>query len=512
VRPSRAPVPNPALLTLDWAHPRVVLPTITVMAAFLGYVLVNQGPVIAVAPFVLAGATGTGLLLLRNPVAAVGVLIVLLTACPVARASVGPVPVYGVDVLIVLTLLAIGRRKLVVPRVSLLVVLYVLSSVPALVYQSFTTGYIAESTYGFLRHVVAVSAVAIGWWLGARVPASRVASRAFVGGTIFTSLLAVGQAVPATATMTKTLITQISPELATQSYLRYPERSFALFQAPTALSGFLVIMFVMLGGLALSTSGRLRRWTLATMALAALGIVATYSRQWVPALAAALFVIGALRPRALVSGGALLLVLATIVWLTLGAGILSGDYLGERFRGQGGTAANIADRLAQPGEFLEVQSTAGPLLVLGRGFAGSDLVYRGLVDSSTARLFSEGLPTENSILLEFFNHGLVAGVLLMLILAVALARGLRVAKHPGPHQTVALTLSAALTAAIVLALSDQYFSEAIFMKALLWLLIGAITGLKLPASSVPRRRRRAPQPGGVAVGDTSTPDRVRPAP
>jgi hypothetical protein len=113
---------------------------------------------------------------------------------------------------------------------------------------------------------------------------------------------------------------------------------------------------------------------------------------------------------------------------------------------------------------------------VGKGFAGQDLVERGLVSAPTADTLRAGL-NDNVFLLEVFNHGIVAGLLYVGLFVTALTRILRAARRRAGETALLAGIGSALVAALVLQFSDNYFSESVFMKMFLWLLIGTGIGL-----------------------------------
>jgi uncharacterized membrane protein YeaQ/YmgE (transglycosylase-associated protein family) len=99
---------------------------------------------------------------------------------------------------------------------------------------------------------------------------------------------------------------------------------------------------------------------------------------------------------------------------------------------------------------------------------------------------------DNSFLLEWFNHGLLAGILYLLIMVGVIVVAVRESlRRSGPEATLLAGLAAALVTATVLHFFDRYFSESMFMKTLLWTLVGATVG-------VIAARRGADEPEGSA--------------
>ncbi len=450
----------------------------------MAYLLVEKGALATAAPLGALACIALLAALLRRPGASVVAVVALLTVYPVGRVVAGPVPVYFGDILIVvavIALLASGWRS---PPARVWLGVYLISWVPALVYQWFTLGSVLDSVYGFGRNALAVSVFLIGAWLGTHPDEGRRAGVTLCLGSALTAVITLGQAIPATSGLVRKLLESLSPTFAAHGYQRYPNRAFAFFEAPTALAGFLAVMAVFAAGLAIVYPGRVRRLALVTVIVIAPALIATYSRQWVPALAVGVLMLVALRPRVLAPGVVVVLIAASIVVGALVAGSLNATYLSGRFSGAGTARQNISDRLAQPGRFLAAQATGGPETIVGRGFATSDILDRTTLSSDEVARLSEGLPKENSILLEIYNHGIAAGILLVGFLVGAMALGAGLSRNERLAAMPAIGLSAAVASCVVLAWSDQYFSEALFMKAILWLFIGWVFGLRAFAAEV----------------------------
>jgi hypothetical protein len=391
---------------------------------------------------------------------------------------VGSAPLYFGDLLIVSALYAVVRSGWKSPPSGWWIGVYIASWIPALVFQWVSLGVILDPLYGFIRNVLAVSTFFIGAWIGTSHGASRRAIMALAVGTLITAVITIAQAVPITAGMVRDLLESLAPSFAPHGYERYPNRAFAFFEAPTALAGFLTVVALLLISIVSASSGRSRKVYLAVLILIGPALIATYSRQWVPALVVGMLVLAFQRPRLGGSGAVAILLAALITSGALAAGFLNSNYLSGRFGGTSQSQQNIADRLVQPRQFLNAQSIGGTEAIVGRGFANSDLVKRTTLNSGELERLQEGYPKENSILLEAFNHGVVACILLLGFLGTAIYVGGAIGRSPGPNQALGSGLAAAIAAAVVLMGSDQYFSETLFIKAVLWLLIGWVFGLQ----------------------------------
>ena len=416
-----------------------------------------------------------------RPTVALPALAFVLGAFPVARLVVQGVPIYATDVLVVLLVVWAVRSRERLSGYAWIVVAYLVSWIPSWLHEVTSLHLVLVPTYGLLRNVVAVAAFFPAYLLARRRGADRTWIAALAVGTGVTALLALLQAeAPATGNR---LLDAISHSFTTTALKTYPDRAFALFTAPTTLAGFLcvaILLFVAAFG-----TGRLsRRWLIGSTTLCTIGLLATYSRQWVPALAVGLLVLAALRlGLARRIAGAVAVTLAA-GWLLLSTGTLNSSYLDARFSALGPSDVNVQSRVSRQRAFVELARREPGTFAIGKGFAGQDLVQRGLVTAPTADRLRAGL-NDNVFLLEVFNHGIVAGVLYLGLVAIALVRVLRAARLPTNDAAVLAGIGAALAAAVVLQLSDNYFSEAVFMKTFLWLLIGTGIGLVERARAMP---------------------------
>lgn len=444
----------------------------------LGWLLVQRGPAVAIAPLVLVGL-GAGLALgLSRPTMMLVALVGLIAAFPIARSGLGGAPLYFTDLLAAVVIFATLRTGLTGKRFHLLVLLYLATWVPAWLYQITRIDLLLEPTYGLLRNVAAV-AVAVGAYEIARrrgQDAVKLLVLALAAGTILTSFITLGQAFGPTSDATRELLTTIAPTFTEGAYRVYPERAFALFAAPTALAGFLAMMlplFFVFAGLA---DRRERLLLNAATVLAGVALIATYSRQWLPALVIGLVALLLIRPRAFGRAAALGGVAAVAGFFMLSSGGLDSAYLSERFSSLGVEDRNVQLRLDRQKEFFAVTQSDPADMLLGRGFAGQDIAARDLADANTTDELRAGV-NDNSFLLEWFNHGIVAALLYLGIVLGVTAAALRGARRRAVESPALAALAAALVTAVALHFFDNYFSEAIFMKTLLWVLLGLTAGL-----------------------------------
>lgn len=453
------------------------------LSVLLGATLAQYGPIVAVVPFVGAMLLGAVALAYHKPSAGVVLLLIVLTIYPVGRVVLGDAPVYFQDVLTVLVLIGIARRRISWDAFGWLVSLYLLSWVPAWLYQVYHLEVWLEPTYGLVRNVLAVSTFFVGLWIANRSLSDRVLAILAVG-TICTSVLAVLQAIPATDQVAKQLLTILAPEITERGYASYPARAFAFFQAPTTLSGFLAVMVALLAGSLVDVRRRLMPLVMLALAASVPALISTYSRQWAPALFVGIALLWVLSPRVngtVIIAMGLAAASAGIVLSTPGG--LDTSYLEDRFAGRAGTYENLRIRLREQSEFFNVQERGGAEAIVGRGFALRDLASRQVVDRPTGQALRQG-SSENAVLREFFDHGVVAGVLYVAIVLASIVRGVIAVRGSSPAYLSGLV--AALVTAAILNWSDPYFTDTVFMKGLLWLLIGWLAGLASTVQAVGR--------------------------
>lgn len=456
----------------DWTLP-AYLAAGAVLSVMVSLLLVEFGPGFAIAPFVAAAVIAVGLHAYRDVQRATLILALVLSIWPVMRINIaGTMPIYAVDAIVAAGVSGLLLRGRIAHRFAALTAIYLATWMPAWAVQIFTLDVFLEPTYGLLRNALAVCGGLLAYELVSRRDGFTHLVTAIVFGSILTSLLAIAQALPMTSGPVKTALQVAVPAFTESAYRVYPERSFALMTAPTTLSGFLVLVIVIIIVQIGAVHGWRRTLYASALVLGALALVSTYSRQWALALPVGLLVVVVLRP-ALIGRVVLMLVPASVaVALTLSNGALDAEYLTERFTSD----RNIAVRQERQARFFDLaREEPVTYLVAGHGFAGQDLVGRALVGSSEGRSLREGA-SENSFLLEVFNHGLPAGLLYLAIVLLALSRAVIVARERS--DTVAVAIAAALATAITLHFFDNYFSENIFMKLLLWILIGAAFGLR----------------------------------
>jgi O-antigen ligase len=419
---------------------------------------------------------------LRRPERGLVVLALALAVFPVARMEIGSMPLYVTDVLIALTLAGLCGRVGPAGGFGALVLVYLVSWLPAWLLQMAKLGVVLEPTYGLVRNALAVATFFAAYALGGAV--SRGAWKATCGlaaGVLVTGVVAVAQVFPRTEGAVRELLLAIAPAFSAAGYSVYPNRAFALFAAATILAGFLAVALPLLLAAIESAHGRTRALLAAAAVAASVGMLATYSRQWLPALSVGLLVLGLLKPGMAGRLLALGAVAAAVVFF-VGGGALDRGYLADRFGSLGTGDTNVQTRLERQRTFFSVAADQPLETLAGRGFAGQDLVARRLVDDGTAQQIRAGV-NDNAFLLELFNHGLVAALLYVGLIAAALGRAVRVARRPGPQQAIAAGLAAALAAAVALHFCDNYFSETVFMKTFLWMLVGlaASLGARRPA-------------------------------
>jgi hypothetical protein len=411
----------------------------------------------------------------RRPAVGIPAIAFLLAAFPLARVVVHGAPIYATDVLAFLLLVGAIKLRSASSGYGSLVVVYLASWTLAWVHEVASLNLILTPTYGLLRNLVAVAVFFPAYFFARRQGADPRFVFALAGGATVTASLALLQA--AAPGPANSLLRALAPNFTSSALEVYPDRAFALFGAPTTLCGFLAFAIPLFIASAEFVRRRQRVLLAIATVLCLLAALATYSRQWVPALAAGLIVLAVLRLRTtkqMVITAAVVLVLA---WTAFASGALNQSYLGERFNSLSTQDANVQSRLTRQKAFIGLAWHDPATFFIGKGFAGQDLVARNLVSANTAERLREGL-SDNVFLLEVFNHGLIAGLLYLGLFLTALKRILLSAATRRTSDSALLAgVGAALVVALVLQLSDNYFSESVFMKTLLWLLIGTGVGL-----------------------------------
>lgn len=444
-------------------------------AAVLMGGMVAQGH--SVLLFELGGALAAFALVVtaaRHPAIGIPALAFLIAAFPTARVVFHGAPIYGTDVLGLLLLVAAVRQRGALSGYGWLVALYVASWTFAWIHEIATLNLILTPTYGLLRNLVAVAVFFPAYLYARRHGAQPRFLLALAAGASVTAVLALLQATsPGSGNR---ILGALAPSFTATALKVYPHRAFALFGAPTTLSGFLAVAIPLFitGAEVCRRRGRVL-FASATM-LCVLAALATYSRQWVPALAAGLIVLAAARLRAtkrIVLSASIVFALA---WAAFASGALNQSYLGSRFDSLSTHDTNVQTRLTRQKAFIKLAWQDPSTFFVGKGFAGQDLVARNLVSTNTGDALRNGL-NDNVFLLEVFNHGFVAGLLYIGLFLTALTRIIATARRRTGDAAILAGIGAALAVALVLQFSDNYFSESVFMKMLLWLLIGTGLGL-----------------------------------
>lgn len=398
----------------------------------------------------------------------------LIGAFPVARVVVHGVPIYGTDVLALLLLVAAARVGGRLSGYAWVVVFYLGSWTVAWLHQVVSLHLLLAPTYGLVRNVLAVAIFFPAYLAARRYGGQMHWLVALAVGAAVTAVLALFQAVASAPA--NSVLQALAPNFTTTALKTYPHRAFALFTAPTTLSGFFAVAILLFLAGSHAADRRQHRILLGSSLLCVLGMVATYSRQWLPALAAGLLTLAWLRlgmSRRIILASASMLAVA---WLLLSTGALNSSYLDARFSTLGSGDANVQSRISRQSTFVAMVRSEPATFAVGKGFAGQDLVERGLVSAPTADTLRAGL-NDNVFLLEVFNHGIVAGLLYVGLFVTALTRILRAARRRAGETALLAGIGSALVAALVLQFSDNYFSESVFMKMFLWLLIGTGIGL-----------------------------------
>lgn len=443
----------------------------------LGFTIARWGPGAAVLPLAAgAGIAAIGLVLRRPTVAALAAL-ALMSVAPIARVELGPVPLYLMDGLLATALVAVALRggTTALGPVRLLVLAYLVAWLPAWLFEVLALNRPLEPTYGLLRHGLAVLSVFVGAYLVRERSRLEAALGVIARGVSVTCALTVLQVVPGTSGAVRQFLTQAAPAFAEAGYRVYPQRAFALFTAPTTLAGFLAVIAPLLVASATYLQGRRRVVVVVALALLGPALVATYSRAWVAGAAASLVVMAISAPRLFRNALVAAAVVGSFAWAGLAVGAIDSRYLSRRFSTFGVEDPNAQIRLERELQFFEQAKERPGSIVIGRGFAGQDLVQRRLVDTGTGEYLREG-GSENSFLLEAFEHGLLAAVLLVVVMIVTLWRGIRAATRPSRDRVLMAGLCGSVAAAVVLHL-ENYFSQAVFMRAWFWLLVGMTLGL-----------------------------------
>ena len=462
------------------------------LAGLVAYGLTPIALALVVLPAIIVGVVA----LAASPSRATLTLVALLCVHPSLRLSLGPVPLYALDGLIVVALIAYLRSRPPLPAFGLFVIAYVGAWLPAWVLQLAGTELFLEPTYALIRNALAVSVFFLGYWAFTSQNRTRILT-VIAAGMIFTSIVAVLQAAPGTKEIIRSVFETVAPSSTAGGYRVYPDRSFALFFAPTALSGFLGVAGLVLAVAATQMRGRPRRILLIAAAAAGPALIATYSRQWLPALVVGIFVLAACRPQLGLRAVAAMTVAGVLALGALGAGLLDSAYLGERYSRLSTRDPNVQARLDAQKAFFESLDVTEARAFFGRGLGVRDLIDRRLIPTLEAQRLRRNA-SENAYYYVVFERGIIAGLIYLGLLVAALVGGAKTARRGGPSAALAAGLTAALATAIVLHWLDPYFGDSMFMQAFLWLIVGMVVAVThsaaTEATDAPAASRTAPRP------------------
>lgn len=451
-----------------------------VLATGMGWLLVSRGALVAFAAVTAAWCVVAVGFALRRPEVPIVTLVGLLAFFPVARLSFGSLPIYFTDVAVAIALVAVrwSRPFPHLGRLRLAIAAYLGLWVVPLAAQVLRLNLVLVPTYGMLRQALAVMSVVLGVWLIAERRWLMTAITALAVGTVATELLAIAQVVPGLRGVVKSVLVSQVPAFAVNGYAVYPRRAFALFTAPPTLAAYLAIVFFLFVGTLPYQRGWRRRLTLGALALMPAALIATYSRGWVFGFAAGLLALACAHARLFRRAVVVAVVAAVVGFVAVAAGALNGSYLTERFSTLGPGDTNVQTRLTRENIYFSWAAHAPVSALVGEGFSEQDLVARNLVAGSAEANLVAGV-SDNGYLLEAYSHGLIDTVLLIAVLVSTLVLGMRAARRAEADRWLLSGLSAAIAAMIVLHM-EQFFYQAVFMRTLLWLVIGLVLGAIAP--------------------------------
>ena len=461
-----------AALVVRYQQAIVILAGVALSVA-AALALIRFGPVLAAAVVALALAPVVVPALLQRPILSASGLVLVLSSFPIGRLSIGPLPIYLMDIAIAVTLVGLVlQRYPEIDRVGKAILVYLFLWVPTLLSQMARLGVVVESVYGLMRHGLPIATFFIGWALYRQLRSTLFRTCVYVGVSI-TCVLAVMQFLPATHGIMRDIHFAVIPATAPSLYRVYPERGSAFFLAPTGLSGFLALVLPFIAIDLLRPKRLQHPLSRAVVALTVLGLIGTVSRQWVPAAIVGFWAFSRLQPR---SRGPLIRASGVLALLTVGVlalGVVDAGYVGVRFgRLLNPTQdQNLTGRWQSQAKFVRYAGDNPEILVVGNGFATQDIAARGLVSEQEAGEIRSGV-TENSWLNEFYNHGLAAGLIYIGVIVAVVRRGWRAARRLGDPDAHLAGLVAIVLVGIVLHFTDRFMSETEYTRAWFWLVIG----------------------------------------
>jgi O-antigen ligase len=449
---------------------------------FVGRLLVTRGPVQTLA---LLLAIGVGAALLRSSWIAFAGVIAVASGLPFATLPVGAsVTPTLLEVALLVAIVSGGAVLLIDRRQSVrtggpqALTLGLVGVVVAAFLLGLGRGYTTQTLHDFFKFLLALST----FWMVIQLVTDTKAARGLLwllgGATTGAAMLGLALYAAGPAFTERVLVRLVPYGYPGGRIVRYieddparPMRAVGTSVDPNSFGGLLMIGFVLAAGQLLVRNRTIPAWLAGPAAgMCGLAMLLTYSRgAWVGACAGVVVIVVLRRPWLLLPMGGL--GVAAVV-LGLGAGFIERLWLGLTLQDP---ATKL--RLDEYGNALAI-IREHPWFGVGFGDAGSIELQAGV----------------SSIYLTIAERAGLVGLSVFIVVAGVIAwRGLRGAwrENRSEDADLALCLTAAFIAALVVGLVDHYFFNPQFahMAAMFWILAGAIVAMVSPVGYARARQR-----------------------
>jgi hypothetical protein len=427
-------------------------------------------------------------LLVSRPYFVFCLQILVLSTTPVLRVyAVGDVPVYLVDVLMILTVVGLlfRERRREWPYTSswvrLCIWVFLGASVVSSASLALTTGAYAEVIYALIRHLLLTLGMfyAVGH-LADTSARQKTLLQIVVVGALINAIFAVMQNLPGAQAVGAQIPFDLYGGERTQSIQRFEEilagqyrRGYGFFQAATTLGGFLSLAVVLVGlsRRSIISSSWLR---ILFLVIITAGILATYTRHAVVTLILSLVVllIFAARGRSAVFRVALAGTVLGVGLFALNIVDLSIFSARTELLVNYQDDAGIMSRIERLSSFADYATQNPVRLLIGNGTGISDLRDRALLEFDNERLLRSGF-VSNSYPLMIYNLGLLGFLAYFGLFGATIYQAFhKLWSREKAVNGLLLGLSAALVVAAFLHFFDNYLAESTQMKAVMWFLLG----------------------------------------
>ena len=384
-----------------------------------------------------------------------GIFVVLLTALQKARIEIGPMPLYFVEVLVVVLLLKTSHSTELLwskdsRRILFLAKFFFLCVILGEIRGAFSYNFILPAIYQIARYGLGISLLFVLPRLVKTPQQFQVVLKAAVLGMLITGSLSIFSSLPPTRFIAKYVFSNpvLNPTVKSVEKAMdfrgsdYAIRGISLVGPATVTGAYLCILWP-LGILAyrrIDSNTKWKRLSLLACIIAPIGALATYSRgAWlgVSLITCLLGLFGFSGSRRMI-----ILFAAVVIIIVSHVGLESQFFYIERIEKR--TMATINDPYASGYESSRFLSYTDPFkhllenpswLLAGTGSAGSKMAERGDIDSSSS---GKAMIATHSVFgrayLDYGLPGALCHIFLMLSALALILRNLKYTRHTDPDE------------------------------------------------------------------------------